>query len=285
MTGDGSAPARRVVSLNCSNTEIVHALGCADRLVGVDADSDWPEAVVRDLPRVGRDLEIDIAAVAALEPDLVLASLTVPGHEAVVAGLEAASLPHYAPETITLADVYADIEWIATQLGVPARGAALTASMRAAMPQVPAPEHASDGPSSKPASEHRSAPTDRRPKVLVEWWPKPVIAPGRQSWVHEILELAGATNPLGDRDVKSTPLTDAEVTALNPDAIAISWCGVKPEKYRPEVVTQNPAWHSVRAVQNNQVVCIPECFLGRPGPRLVEGYRALTHLTRTICSG
>ncbi len=32
----------RVVSLNCSNTEIVCGLGCGDYLVGVDSDSDYP---------------------------------------------------------------------------------------------------------------------------------------------------------------------------------------------------------------------------------------------------
>jgi len=28
-------------------------------------------------------------------------------------------------------------------------------------------------------------------------------------------------------------------------------------------------------VRENRVVAIPEAYLGRPGPRLVEGYRAL----------
>ena len=60
----------RVVSLTCSNTEIVCALGCADALVGVDNHSDFPEDVVSRLPRVGPDLGIDPEAVSALEPDL-----------------------------------------------------------------------------------------------------------------------------------------------------------------------------------------------------------------------
>ena len=36
----------RVVSLTCSNTEIVCALGAADVLVGVDDHSDYPVEVV-----------------------------------------------------------------------------------------------------------------------------------------------------------------------------------------------------------------------------------------------
>ncbi|MDH3639924.1 MAG: hypothetical protein OES09_15895, partial [Gammaproteobacteria bacterium] len=58
-------------SLNCSNTEFVCALGCGGQLVGVDSDSDYPASVVWRLPRVGRDLEIDIERVKLLRPDLV----------------------------------------------------------------------------------------------------------------------------------------------------------------------------------------------------------------------
>lgn len=252
----------RVVSLNCSNTEIVCALGCADLLVGVDHDSDFPQDVVSRLPRVGRDLEIDVAVVTALRPDLVLASLTVPGHERVVEGLRRAGLPYLAPETQSLADTYADIRSIGARLGVPDRAEALVVRMRAAM--APAPTAA--------------AATPRRPAVLVQWWPKPVIAPGRRSWVHDLLQLAGARNVLGDRDVKSEPLTDATVADLAPDIVVVAWCGVRFDKYRPDVVTGNPAWQRVPAVANGRVACVSEAFLGRPGPRLVEGHAALRGL-------
>ena len=251
----------RVVSLNCSNTEIVHALGCADQLVGVDSDSDWPVDVVRDLPRLGRDLEIDIARVAALRPDLVLASLTVPGHERVIEGLRAANLAFLAPETQSLADTYADVRAIAAALDVAARGEAVIAAMRAVIEAPPEP-----------------APTP--PKILVQWWPKPVIAPGRHSWVTDLIVSAGGANPLGTRDVKSAPITDDEVAAMQPDYVVLSWCGVQPAKYRPDVVLGNPAFREVPAVRNQRVVCIPEAFLGRPGPRLADGSQALRALVR-----
>jgi iron complex transport system substrate-binding protein len=246
----------RVVSLTCSNTEIVCALGCADELVGVDQHSDWPQSVVERLPRVGPDLGIDVDRVAALKPDLVLASLTVPGHERIVAALEAARLPFLAPEPISLSDVYGDIELIASRLGVPERGDALVAAMRGEIR----------------ASSKRVAP---RPRVLVEWWPKPVICPGRDSWVNQLLDAAGGENPLEARAVKSQPLSDEEVSAFAPDAVVISWCGVRPEKYRPEIVYRRSSWRDVPALRSRRVYCVPEAYLGRPGPRLVEGFRAL----------
>ncbi len=246
----------RVVSLNCSNTEIVCALGCAGLLVGVDNHSDFPEDVVRRLPRVGPDLEIDIASVQALEPDLVLASLTVPGHERIVEGLERARLRYHAPEPTSLEDVYRDIDDIAALLNVSERGRAVIADMRARIGMPP-------------------APTAAGPRILVQWWPKPVITPGKRSWLNGLMQAAGGVNPLAERDVKSAPLADDEVAALDPDAIVISWCGVRPEKYRPEVVYRNPAWQETRALIEKHVFCVPESALGRPSPRLVEGYTAL----------
>ena len=258
----------RVVSLACSNTEIVCALGCEHLLVGVDDHSDFPVDVVERLPRVGPDLDVDVERVAALEPDLVLATLTVPGHERVVERLEAAGLPFVAPEPVSLADVYRDVGDIARRLGVPERGDALVREMRAELAPQPV--------------EAGGSPARGRPTVLVQWWPKPTIAPGRRSWTTDVLEAAGARNPIGEEPVKSRPVSDEEVAALAPDAIVLSWCGVHPDKYRPDVVYGKAAWADVPAVRRGQVHCVPEAFLGRPGPRLVEGVRALRRVVTAV---
>ena len=123
----------RIVSLACSNTEIVAALGCAGMLVGVDDHSDYPPEALAGLPRLGPDLEIDIEPVAALKPDLTLASLTVPGHETVVEGLELAGVPHIAPSPESMEDVYASVREIAELLGVPRRSREVVERMRVAL--------------------------------------------------------------------------------------------------------------------------------------------------------
>lgn len=258
---------RRIVSFTCSNTEIVAALGCADRLVGVDDHSDHPEPVVADLPRVGPDLQIDIERVAALEPDLVLASLTVPGHEAVLEGLEAAGLPFVAPEPTRLSDVYRDVRDIGRLLGVEDRAGALVEAMQSEMGHLS-------------PIEEGAAPDDEAPAVVIQWWPKPTIAPGRLSWATDMIHLAGGRNPIGQEEVKSRPISDEEMAALQPEVIVVAWCGVNPAKYRPEVVRNNPALADTPAVRDGRVVCIPEAWLGRPGPRVVEGVRALRSVVR-----
>ena len=245
----------RVVSHTCSNTEIVCALGCADFLVGVDNDSDYPGAVVAPLPKLGRDLELDTAQVQKLKPDLVLTSLTVPGHERIVESLRAAGLPIQVIDPIGLDGVYDSIVQIAEALGVLKRGRSLVAKMQSQMPPVEV--------------------SGERSRVLVEWWPKPVIAPARQSWINDLLRLAGGVNPWETRDGKSLEVSDADARESAPDAVVMSWCGVKEEKYRADVVARRTGWSEVPAVRHCRIYPITEAFLGRPGPRLVEGYKAL----------
>lgn len=245
----------RVFSHTCSNTEIVCALGCAHRLIGVDRDSDHPPEVVENLPRPGRDLELDVDAVLALKPDLVLTSLTVPGHERIVEALRGSGVATLICDPQGLDDVFGDIRRIAAALGVPSRGEVLVDEMQTAMPPV----------------TPRREPT----RVLLEWWPKPVIAPARSSWASDLIARAGGVNPWAAEDAKSLSLSDEQVFLAAPELIVMSWCGVKVEHYRPEVVRRRPGWTQVPAVAGDRIRPISEAFLGRPGPRLVEGYRQL----------
>lgn len=258
----GSPAPRRVVAHTCSNTEIVCALGMGHLLVGVDSDSDYPGELIAPLPKLGRDLNLDIAAVLALKPDLVLSSATLPGHHAIVEQLRATGLPVLVCGPLRLADVYEDIARIAAALGVPERGAALVAHMRDAMPPVNRPEP--------------------RPRVLVEWWPKPVYSPGQQSWVTDVIALAGGDNPFAQQPTQSLAVSEALLRSAAPNIVVMSWCGVPVHNYRPDIVLRRPGWAGVPAVKSGQVHAISEAYLGRPGPRLVQGYAALRALIAAV---
>lgn len=245
----------RVVSHTCSNTEIVCALGAQDRLVAVDADSDFPPDVVGRLPQLGRDLQFDVEAALALKPDLVLSSLTVPGHDRIVDAFTASGVPLVVCNPQSLDEVFDDIRRIAAALELGAAGERLIATMQQQMPlRTPAPD---------------------APRVLVEWWPKPVIGAARRSWVHDLIARAGGRNALAGCDAPTQTLAAEAAPGTPVDVLAMSWCGVKVDKYRADVVLRREGWQDVAAVRRGRVVPISEEFLGRPGPRLVEGYRQL----------
>ncbi len=244
----------RIVSHTCSNTEIVCALGRADWLVGVDDHSDHPPDTVARLPRIGADLDIDIEKVRALKPDLVITSLTVPGHERCLDRIRAAGLPHLVTRPHSLADVAGDIRRIGRALDAGESAETLAARFDA------------------PGLVER----ERDPvPVLVEWWPKPVIGPGRKSWVNEMLVLAGGVNPFADVDAESFEISPQQALAARPEAIVMSWCGVSEDKYRPHVVARREGWQEVPAIRNGNIHAVSEAWLGRPGPRLLDGIERL----------
>jgi iron complex transport system substrate-binding protein len=250
----------RLVSLCPSNTEIVCALGCGDQLVGVDDWSDHPADVVAGLPRVGTDLRVDMDRVAALRPDLVLASLSVPGMEWNVAQLRERGLPHIVLDPDTLSGTLASIRAAGEALGVPARAERLLSELRERIAAAAA--RAVDGD----------------PALYWEWWPKPLITPGRDSWITEMSRLAGGHNAFGAEPVRSRPVSEAEVLAADPDVVLLCWCGTLQRVQRVEAVTRRPGWQGVTAVRHGRVYALPEGLFGRPGPRLVDGLELLVDL-------
>src|SRR2546423_13174751 len=77
VTGDAgrrvtlAAPARRIVSLLPSFTEILFAIGAGDRLVGRTTWCDYPPEALA-VPSVGDGMPPSVEAVAARRPDLVV---------------------------------------------------------------------------------------------------------------------------------------------------------------------------------------------------------------------
>jgi ABC-type Fe3+-hydroxamate transport system substrate-binding protein len=68
------APPKRIVSLVPSDTYSVAALGCGAALVGRTDYCELPADVVAAVPSVGGTKNPDIAKIAALEPDLIIAN-------------------------------------------------------------------------------------------------------------------------------------------------------------------------------------------------------------------
>lgn len=242
----------RIVSLCPSNTEILAVLGVADQLVGLDRSSDHPPEIVH-LPRVGADIEIDVAAVVALEPDLVFSSLSVPGMERNVAALDAAGVRHVVVDAQDLDGVYASIRLVGRVLGLGGRAESVVSDMRARLDAV------------------RARAPVTRPKVFLEWWPRPVIVPGARCWTTEMIRIAGGEPAFAHLDTRSTPIEEADVIAAAPDVLLTCWCGVPHDRQRPDRLYTRPGWDTIPGVRAGRVWPAEERYFGRPGPRLVEG--------------
>ncbi|MBZ0126270.1 MAG: helical backbone metal receptor, partial [Rhodocyclaceae bacterium] len=101
-------PARRVVSLSPHITENLFVIGAGNRVVGTVEFSNYPEEA-KQIRQIGSYEKIDLEAVAALRPDLVIAweSGNIASH---VARLKAIGLNVVVTEARRIEDVPADLE-------------------------------------------------------------------------------------------------------------------------------------------------------------------------------
>ena len=276
-----------VVTLLPSATEVVYALGVEP--VGVSHECDYPpkaaskpsmnrsrvdpdassaainEQVV-EAERGGGVYEIDVAALDAADPDLVVTQgicdvcavdevLVERAVEEIDANPEIlASDPH------SLADLYDDVRRIGAATGREDRAAELVASLRERVAAV----------------KERAARATERPRVAVLDWMEPPMVAGH--WVPELVEIAGGEYGLADPGERSRPREFAEVAAYDPEVLVAAPCGFDLDRTtrNAEELTDREAWDDLAAVRDGRAYAMDgNHYVNRPGPRLVE---TLEHL-------
>jgi iron complex transport system substrate-binding protein len=245
----------KIISICPSNTELLAYLGLTSSLIGVDDYSDWPEQV-NSLPKLGPDLNIDMEKVEELKPDLVLASLTVPGMERNIEELEKRNIPFtIVPNPKTLTEVADCLLFIGKATNTEEKAEQLYKKYHTILDSY--------RNVSKEVSE---------PKTLYwEWWPKPIFTPGASNWLTEISELAGGENIFQDKPEASVQTDWNEVKRRNPDVFCVVWVGVHQEKVNPIVIHNRSNSDRMNALKNEQLYILDEPLFCRPSPRLLLG--------------
>lgn len=254
LSSPRGAPASRVVTLCPSNAEIVGALGAFGRVVACEDSSDWP-AEVEGCERLGPDLGPDLDRVAEIGPELVISSLSVPGMERVVTGLRVRGVPQRVLAPRSVDDVIADMEVVGADLGVEA--AQVCAQMR------------------REREELIAARGERRRRVYLEWWPRPMFSPGAACYSNELIDLAGGVNVFADRPGASVEVTAEEVLRAAPELCFVSWCGVAEAKLDPDNLVTRAGFEGLQAARAGRVYRLDERFSGRPGPRMLTAARIM----------
>ncbi|MBR7553027.1 ABC transporter substrate-binding protein [Allobacillus sp. GCM10007491] len=248
----------RIVSICPSNTEIMAYLDLMNLVVGVDDDSDWPEAV-NDLPKVGRDLSVDMDAVEQLQPDLVLASLSVPGMEKNIEGLKERNLPYVILNPNSLDEIGEDILTVGKLTGYEDRANRVYNEYHETINYY----------------REKSLEVPVKKRIYWEWWPKPIFTPGRKNWLSYISELAGAENVFSTYADASIQVEWEEVLEKDPDDICMVWVGVQEAKMNPKIIKKREGADQLQAVQQDRIHVLEEHLYCRPSPRLLEGLKKL----------
>ncbi|TKI59118.1 cobalamin-binding protein [Brevibacillus antibioticus] len=254
----------RIVSICPSNTEILYYLGLHEHVVGLDDHSDWP-LEWQHLPRVGPDLTIDMDRVAALQPDLVVASLSVPGMENNIEALRDREIPHIVLNPSRIGEIAHDIRLVGEATETQRQAEQLAIQFDETIESI----------------RQKTATYAQRPKLYWEWWPNPIYTPGQENWLTDVSDIAGAINIFADYPVANVKATREMVMERNPDHICVVWCGIEWKRIKADMITSRPEWTNMTAIRNNQVHLLEEGLYCRPSPRILEGLEKLVDLIHT----
>lgn len=244
-----TAPPQRIVSLLPSLTESLYALGGGPRVVGVDRYANWPPEA-KALPRLGGLDDALIEAIAALKPDVVLASTA--SHS--LDRLETLGIRVLRLKSDSHADVQRTLDLLARLLGRPESGVRLWQGIQAEVA----------------AAAARVPPALRGQRVYFEIGGGGYAA-GRASFIGQTLAALGLQN-IVPADLGPFPQLNPEfVLRAQPDLVM----GLQREL---RAMPSRPGWASLAALRGQRVCAFDADtyeMLTRPGPRLGQGAAVL----------
>jgi iron complex transport system substrate-binding protein len=252
----GARPAR-IVSLTPAVTETLFALGAGDRLVANSDFDDFP-AQVGGLPHVASYTGVDVEKVVGLEPDLVIAGGNGFNPPEEIAKLRSLGIPVVVVYADSVEGILRDIELVGTAVGAADAATTLTAWMRDRIAMISA-AAAGAGSSATPRVFYELDATNE------------IYGPAPDSFLAAMIALAGG-DPVttGDPAVFAIPLET--LVAADPEVIVL---GDAAYGTTPDAVAQRPGWSAMTAVKAGAVRPVDDTIVTRPGPRIVDGLRAL----------
>ena len=249
--------ADRVVSLAPNLTEIVFALGDGDRLAGDTDYCDYPPEALRK-PHVGGLLNPSLETIAALMPDLVLATKSINRRETVDA-LDRIGVPVFvtgAPHSVE--EMIASVEHIGSALGAETSAAALAQDLRGRLSNL---------------DRRLTGATPRR--VLFVVWPDPLISVGRDSFIADALRRAGGRS-IVDTEAEWPHISLEEVVRLQPEFLVFASAHAGDTQHDIDALRTRPGWKDLTAIQQGNIVVVSDA-INRPAPRMVDAIEQLAH--------
>lgn len=251
-----ATPPQRIVSLVPSVTETIFALGGEARLAGVTDFCDFPWAA-KSKPSVGGMIAPSLETIVTLGADVVIGT-DAGSREETFAALRRLGVPVYLVHANRLADVFGLVERLGALTGRESAAPALIAWLRGRVEVVTRAVHGR-----------------ARPRVLYVLWPEPLIVPGRDDLVTELIQLAGGDSITADEPHGYPRLSLEAAVARAPDVIVLARHGtgsgpIPREKW--DRLTSLPA------VKAGRVHAVDGNLLHRYGPRIVDGLTALARI-------
>lgn len=285
--------AHRIITLLPSATEIIHALGLTDRLVGRSHECDYPleiqhlpictsarlniqkpsiqiDADVRTLLQSALSIyQIETEVIENLKPTHIITqdqcdvcAVSFPDVEKAVASLVSSQPEIISLQPNHLSEVWDDVKRVAIALNVSHQPVLAEIDRRI-----------------KAITTKTENLSENCPTVVALEWIEPLMGAG--NWIPEMIEIAGGKSVLANAGQHSPYITWDELLKTNPDIIIIMPCGFDLERTHQEaqVLKQHSDWKKLQAVKEGKVyITDGNAYFNRPGPRLVDSLEILAQI-------
>ena len=244
------APPKRIVALAPSLTEILYSIGLGDQVVGVTNYSNYPEDAARK-PKVGSYVDVNPEKILDLSPQLVIG--TIDGNSrSLIELLDQVGIKVYLVNPRNVMQAIETIEVLGELCGAPEKATELSLALRKRVNVI----------------KQRTM-TKNRPRVFLQIHLKPIMTVNRNTFHHDLIQLAGGVNLFQDEPITYPRISLEEVIRRQPEVIIISSMerGGRFEKARQEWLK----WKSIPAVRDGRVHLIDSDIIDRPSPRIIEG--------------
>lgn len=251
-------PAQRIISLAPYITELLFAAGAGKAVVGVSEFSDYPEAA-RLLQQVGGGGGLDLEAVIALQPELVVAWQSG-NPRGQVERLQSLGITVFLSEPRRLEDVPATLQRLGRLAGTAAVAAAQADSFNRRYA----------------ALREKYA---HRPKVSVFYqiWEQPLMTLNGEHLFSDVLRLCGGENVFKALPALAPQIDIEAVLLANPDVIVVA-----ADDENSPLLTAWQRWPQLSAVKQDHVYAVPRDLLVRHSPRILDGATRLCELLDDI---
>jgi len=243
----------RIVSLAPNLTEILFALGLGERTAAVSSDSDYPTGV-ESKNKVGTFWSPDAESIIASRPDLVLA-LWFEQQKSVADSLKRLGYEVLILKIEKVGELFTAIEKIGVATGCKQRANELVKNIGQQLDDF-----------------QQQLASAKKVRVLWVIQVEPLRVAGRNTFINELIELAGGENAIGPTIAKYPQIGEEEVLASGVEIIIQSAMGAG------DIPAQQQAaekfwgrWRNLPAVKNKRIHVVNPDTILRLGPRLPEG--------------
>jgi len=252
----------RIVSLAPNLTEILFALGLEDKIVAVTLHCNYPPAAAGK-PKIGTFWQPNIEAVIAAKPTLVI-TLSFEQQKNLAERLRRIGYNCLTINIEKVSELFEAIDRIGTATGKQREANQLVSAIQKKLNRL-------------------ASLVGTRDKVRVLWvvQREPLRVAGRDTFVNEMIELAGGENAIGPTVYKYPPIGAEQVIASGAEVI------IEPSMTPEDLVAQRDKafqyWNrfeNVPAVFNKRIYVINGDIVSGLGPRLYEGVETITRCLR-----